>query len=89
MMEEKSNLESLTLELNKPFNLIDKNLFWIILKLFFNLLLEFNRELLNLKEFIFIMPYFNLDNSYYSFIDSHISIYKASYSSRYSKDTYE
>ena len=73
MMEEKSNLESLTLELNKPFNLIDKNLFWIILKLFFNLLLEFNRELLNLKEFIFIMPYFNLDNSYYSFIETFLN----------------
>ena len=70
MMEEKSNLESLTLEINKPFNLIDKGLFWILLKFFFNLLLEFNRELLNLKEFVFIVPYFNLDNSYYSFIET-------------------
>ena len=70
MMEEKSNLESLTLEINKPFSLIDKSLFWIILKLFFNLLLEFNRELLNLKEFNFIIPYLNLDNSYYSFIET-------------------
>ena len=70
MLEEKSNLESLTLEIDKPFNLIDKSLYWILLKLFFNLLLEFNRELLNLKEFNFIIPYFNLDNSYYSFIET-------------------
>jgi gamma-glutamylcyclotransferase (GGCT)/AIG2-like uncharacterized protein YtfP len=74
MMEKKSNLESLTLEMNKPFNLIDKNLFWILLKLFFNILLEFNRELLNLKEFIFICPYFNLDNSYYSFIETFLNV---------------
>ena len=74
MMEKKSNLESLTLEMNKPFNLIDKNLFWILLKLFFNILLEFNRELLNLKEFIFICPYFNLDNSYYSFIETFFNV---------------
>jgi hypothetical protein len=74
MMEEKSNLESLTLEIDKPFNLIDKSLFWIILKLFFNLLLEFNRELLNLKEFIFIIPYLNLDNSYYSFIETFLNV---------------
>ena len=70
MLEGKSNLESLTLEINKPFDLIDKSLFWIILKLFFNLLLEFNRELLILKEFNFIIPYFNLDNTYYSFIET-------------------
>ena len=70
MLEEKSNLESLTLEIDKPFNLIDKSLYWILLKLFFNLLLEFNRELLNLKVFNFIIPYFNLDNSYYSFIET-------------------
>ena len=38
MMEEKNKdkLESLSLVINKPFNLIDKNLFWIMLKLFFN-----------------------------------------------------
>ena len=73
LMEEKSNLESLLLEINKPLNLINKSLFWIILKLFFNLLLEFNRELLNLKEFIFIIPYLNLDNSYYSFIETFLN----------------
>ena len=70
MMEEKSNLESLSLEINRPFDSINKSLFWIFLKLFFNLLLDFNRELLNLKEFIFKMPYLNLDNSYYSFIET-------------------
>ena len=70
MMEEKSNLESLLLEINRPFDSINKSLFWIFLKLFFNLLLDFNRELLNLKEFIFKMPYLNLDNSYYSFIET-------------------
>ena len=75
MMGEKNKdkLESLSLVINKPFNLIDKNLFWIMLKLFFNLLLEFNRELLILKEFIFICPYFNLDNNYYSFIETFLS----------------
>ena len=70
MMEEKSNLDSLSLEINKPFNLIDKSFFWILLKLFLNILLEFNRELLNLKEFEFITPYFNLDNNYYSFLET-------------------
>ena len=70
MMEEKSNLESLLLEINRPFDSINKSLFWIFLKLFFNLLLDFNRELLNLKEFIFKMPYLNMDNSYYSFIET-------------------
>ena len=70
MMEEKSNLDSLSLEINKPFNLIDKSFFWILLKLFLNIILEFNRELLNLKEFEFITPYFNLDNNYYSFLET-------------------
>ena len=70
MMEEKSKLESLTLEINKPFNLIDKDIHWIILKLFFNLVLEFNRELIDLKEFKIIMPYFNLDNNNYPFIQT-------------------
>ena len=73
MLEEKNKLESLSLVINKPFNIIDKNFFWILLKLFFNLLLEFNRELLILKEFIFICPYFNLDNNYYSFIETFIN----------------
>ena len=44
-----------------------------MLKLFFNLLLEFNRELLILNEFIFICPYFNLDNNYYSFIETFLT----------------
>ena len=70
MMEKKSHLESLILEINKPFNLIDKNVHWIMIKLLFNLILEFNRELLNLKEFKIIAPYFNLDNNYYSFIET-------------------
>ncbi len=73
MMGEKNKLESLSLVINKPFNLIDNNLFWIMLKLFFNLLLEFNRELLILNEFIFICPYFNLDNNYYSFIETFLT----------------
>ena len=73
MMGEKNKLESLSLVINKPFNLIDSNLFWIMLKLFFNLLLEFNRELLILNEFIFICPYFNLDNNYYSFIETFLT----------------
>ena len=73
MMEEKSHLESLTMEINKPFNLIDKNVHWIILKLLFNLILEFNRELIDLKEFKIIIPYFNLDNNYYSFIETFLN----------------
>ena len=73
MMEEKSHLESLTLEINKPFNLIDKSIHWIILKLLFNLILEFNRELIDLKEFKIIAPYFNLDNNYYSFIETFLN----------------
>ena len=73
MMEEKSHLESLTLEINKPFNLIDKSIHWIMLKLFFNLVLEFNRELLNLKEFKIIAPYFSLDNNFYSFIETFLN----------------
>ena len=73
MMGEKNKLESLSLVINKPFNLIDNNLFWIMLKLFFNLLLEFTRELLILNEFIFICPYFNLDNNYYSFIETFLT----------------
>jgi hypothetical protein len=50
MMEEKSHLESLTLEINKSFDLIDKDIHWIMIKLLFNLILEMNRELLDLKE---------------------------------------
>ena len=73
MMEEKSHLESLTLEINKPFNLIDKNIHWILLKLLFNLFLEFNRELIDLKEFKIIVPYFNFDNNYYSFIETFLN----------------
>ena len=73
MMEEKSKLESLTLEINKPFNLIDRDIHWVILKLFFNLVLEFNRELIDLKEFKIIMPYFNLDNSNYPFIQTFLN----------------
>jgi hypothetical protein len=70
MMEEKSHLESLTLEINKSFDLIDKDIHWIILKLLFNLILEMNRELLDLKELNIIVPYFNLDNNYYTFIET-------------------
>ena len=73
MMEEKSHLESLSLEINKPFNLIDKNIHWIILKLLFNLIFEFNRELIDLKEFKLIALYFNLDNNYYSFIETFLN----------------
>ena len=73
MMGEKSHLESLTLEIDKPFTILDKNIHWIILKLLFNLILEFNRELLDLKEFIIILPYFNLDNNYYSYIETFLN----------------
>ena len=73
MMEEKSHLESLTLEINKSFDLIDKDIHWIILKLLFNLILEMNRELLDLKELKIIVPYFNLDNNYYTFIETFLN----------------
>ena len=73
MMEEKSHLESLTLEINKSFDLIDKDIHWIILKLLFNLILEMNRELLDLKELNIIVPYFNLDNNYYTFIETFLN----------------
>ena len=73
MMEEKSHLQSLTLEITKPFNLIDKSIHWILLKLLLNLLLEFNRELIDLKELKIITPYFNLDNNYYSFIETFLN----------------
>ena len=73
MMEEKSHLDSLSLEINKPFNLIDKSIHWIMIKLLFNLLLEFNRELLDLKEFKIIAPFFNLDNNFYSFIETFLN----------------
>mgnify|MGYP002624651484 CR=1 FL=1 len=73
MMEEKSHLESLTLEINKSFDLIDKDIHWIMMKLLFNLILEMNRELLDLKELNIIAPYFNLDNNYYSFIETFLN----------------
>ena len=73
MMEEKSHLDSLTLEINKPFNLIDKSIHWIMIKLLFNLFLEFNRELLDLTEFKIVAPYFNLDNNFYSFIETFLN----------------
>ena len=73
MMEEKSHLQSLTLEITKPFNLIDKSIHWILFKLLLNLLLEFNRELIDLKELKIITPYFNLDNNQYSFIETFLN----------------
>ena len=73
MMEEKSHLESLTLEINKSFDLIDKDIHWIMIKLLFNLILEMNRELLDLKELNIIAPYFNLDNNYYTFIETFLN----------------
>ena len=73
MMEEKSHLQSLTLEITKPFNLIDKSIHWILLKLLLNLILEFNRELIDLKELKIIAPHFNLDNNYYSFIETFLN----------------
>ena len=73
MMGEKSNLESLTLEINQPFNKIDKDIHWILLKLLFNLILGFNRELLDLKEFKIIIPHFNLDNNCYIFIETFLN----------------
>jgi hypothetical protein len=68
MMKQKTKLENLTLEINKPFHLIDKTLHWIILKLFFNILLDLNRENVTIKELNLIFPDLNLDNSYYTFI---------------------
>ena len=73
IMEKKSHFESLSLEINKPFNLIDKKIHWIIIKLLFNLLFEFNRELMDLKEFKLIAPHLNLDNNYYSFIETFLN----------------
>jgi hypothetical protein len=73
MMEEKSNLESLTLEVNQPFKKIDKDIHWIFLKLLFNLILEFNRELMDLKEFKIIIPDLNLDNNCYIFIETFLN----------------
>ena len=73
MMEEKSHLESLILEIDKKFDIIDKNIHWIILKLLFNLILEFNRELIDLKELKIILPFFILDNNYHSFIQTFLN----------------
>ena len=73
IMEEKSHLQSLALEITKPFNLIDKSIHWILLKLLLNLILEFNRELIDLKELKIIAPHFNLDNNYYSFIETFLN----------------
>ena len=70
MMEEKSHLESLILEIDKKFEIIDKNIYWIILKLLLNLILEFNRELIDLKELKIILPFFTLDNNFHSFIQT-------------------
>ena len=88
MMEEKSHLDSLTLEINKPFKLIDKNIQWIMLKLLLNLILEFNRELIDLKEFKIIAPYFNLDNNYYSFIETFLNGVNLNEKNKSMKDFY-
>lgn len=71
--EQSSKLERITLVIDQPFIIENKDCYWMILKFIFNLLLELSRETYKLKEFKIICPSFQFDNEKYPFIETFLN----------------
>ena len=69
LMHTKKNLEKIEFIINLPLILYDNEGYhWTIMKFLLNIFLLLQKEKYNLKEFKFILPYFNMDNRQFPII---------------------
>ena len=69
LLQTKKHIEKIELVINLPLILYDNEGYhWTILKFLFNIILLLQKEKFNLKEFKFILPFFNLDNRQFPII---------------------